>query len=108
MTTHNTREGKPDFHMIALTKSECAKDAGELTVVRLGYVTQLLEEVYATLHQELQKAREEERGRVKALVMAKSAIFDSFIHDTISGRDELNDLLSAIDQSEIDHLTSDN
>lgn len=57
MTT-KTKEEKPDFHMMALAKSECAKNAGELTVVRLGYVTQLLEEVYATHHQELQKAYE--------------------------------------------------
>lgn len=33
------------MHMRALAKSECAKDAGELTVVRLGFVVSLMEEV---------------------------------------------------------------
>ncbi len=34
-----------ELHMKALAKSECAKDAGELTVVRLGYVVSLMKEV---------------------------------------------------------------
>lgn len=33
-----------ELHMKALAKAECAKNAGELTVVRLGYVVSLMEE----------------------------------------------------------------
>jgi hypothetical protein len=36
----------PDFHMKGLAKSVCAKDAGEMTVVLLGYVTDLQKEAY--------------------------------------------------------------
>ncbi len=34
-----------EMHMKALAKSERAKDAGEVTVVRLGYVVYLMKEV---------------------------------------------------------------
>jgi hypothetical protein len=81
MNQNNSREGKPDFHMMALAKSECAKDAGEMTVVRLGYVTQLLEALYETHHQELQKARKDEVERMLALA-EDVEIFTAFGYDT--------------------------
>jgi hypothetical protein len=49
MHTHD--DEKPDFHMKGLQRSECAKEAGELTVVRLGYVTTLQEEAYTAGYQ---------------------------------------------------------
>jgi hypothetical protein len=39
-------EKLPDFHMLGLAKSMSAKDAGELTVVLLGHVTQLLKDTH--------------------------------------------------------------
>jgi hypothetical protein len=54
--------------MKGLKKSECAKAAGELTVVRLGYVTQLQEQAYA-------QGRRDEREEVKEWV--KEAIYQA-------------------------------
>lgn len=59
---------KPDFHMLGLAKSECAKDAGELTVVRLGYVTTLQEQAYEAGYRAAQSAKVEEmRGQVEKM-----------------------------------------
>lgn len=44
MNTPET-EWENELHMKALTKAECAKDAGQLTVVRLGHVVSLMKEV---------------------------------------------------------------
>ncbi len=41
----NTPDTELQLHMKALAKAECAKDAGEFTVVRLGYVISLMKEV---------------------------------------------------------------
>ena len=48
---------EPDFHMKGLAKSVCAKDAGEMTVVLLGYVTDLQKEAY-------EAGRKEEREKI--------------------------------------------
>ncbi len=44
MTTPRIEE--KDFHMMALAKSGSAKEYGELTVVQLGYVTELMKEAH--------------------------------------------------------------
>lgn len=58
------REAHMKLHMMALAKSENAKDIGDCTVVRLGYVVTMMEEV---LHSEqislLQSLREKCEGR---------------------------------------------
>lgn len=121
MTTHNTREGveefieKMKFQMTATIREICCDQPNDKYVAEGTQIARLevqadiiLEQAIRTLHQELQKAREEERRRIDGVV-AKLAQFRctdlAYMQGyTMACRDFLK-ATTDIDQSELDQPT---
>jgi len=90
-TAHNTREVEENIKALRpkLLPTEAEMDLYEREVIRV-------------VHQELQKAREEERGKVTKSILLSARKMNGTTQGIINSYEELCKLL--IDQSELDQL----